>query len=667
LEPLLNLLQQRRGSIVVDLDRAQHRAFVDAYLDHEPNRLGPTFRETLFGLSGGHALFTVELVRMLQERGSLVRDRAGRWIEGATLDWETLPTRIEAVIGERVGRLPVALRALLEIAAVQGEQFSAEIVAELAGESRDAVVRRLSDELDRRHQLLVAQGIRRTGAGRRSFYRFRHVLFQRYLYGSLDPVTRGWLHEQVAAALERHYAAVPEALAEHARQLAWHYRQAELPEPAVRYLCLAGNRALELVTYEEAETHFRDGLALLAQVPAGAYRAHWELQLLMGLGTVLAITMGMAAHEVEQTFSRADALCDASTAAEDRVRILWHLWLLYFQRGLYQRALTLGESCLNIARRAAAPDLLLEAHLAVGPTLYRMGDFAASAEHLAEAHMLYDAQHELRHLHAYAHDPGADVRANEALVLWYLGYGDQARRRCAEALAGARATEHGPTLAWTLIFAAALYRRMGDATQTAHYSVQALAGANEYRLALWQGVGALYHGWALTAGGDPAAGLDKAQRGLDAIHATGMAHVRFVAVLADALLRAGRHDASAALLDPLFSRIEANGEREWEAELCRLRGELLLAEGRRADAAAWCERALAVAAAQQAKSLELRAALSLQRVLQAQGRDAEGRRRLAAVYGWFSEGFDLPDLVHARRALAEDRAGAASPAGSSRG
>ena len=127
LESLVNEFQLQFGDITVDLGKAADRQFVDAFLDSQPNVLGQGFREALFRQTGGHALFTVEMFRGMQERGDIIKDDSGRWVEGPALNWEILPARIEGVIGERIGRLPALLREILKVASVEGEVFTAEV------------------------------------------------------------------------------------------------------------------------------------------------------------------------------------------------------------------------------------------------------------------------------------------------------------------------------------------------------------------------------------------------------------------------------------------------------------------------------------------------------------------------------------------------------------
>ena len=196
---------------MIELDRADGRAFVEAYVDTEPNRLGAPFRDALYAQTGGHALFTVESLRNLQERGELFKDEAGRWVARESLDWGELPARVEAAIAERIERLPENSRRFLSAASVQGDDFTGELVAELTGEPVGEVIAALSGSLARQHHLVRSEGLQQVGSDKCSVYRFRHHLFQKYLYDELDRIERARWHAAVASSLERQVGEDPAA------------------------------------------------------------------------------------------------------------------------------------------------------------------------------------------------------------------------------------------------------------------------------------------------------------------------------------------------------------------------------------------------------------------------------------------------------------------------
>ena len=205
LSPLLQELKRRFGDIEIDLGRStpeMDRAFVDALVDSEPNRLSETFRAELCQRTQGHPLFTAELLHDMQERGDLVLEDQELWVEGDDVDWDALPARVEAVISRRISLLPAMLREALKIGSVEGETFTAEVVARILGVNGWEIVQQLSSIAGRQHRLIIGQGNQRIGNQSLSRYRFAHGLFQSYLYGNLDEAERSYLHEAVGNALE---------------------------------------------------------------------------------------------------------------------------------------------------------------------------------------------------------------------------------------------------------------------------------------------------------------------------------------------------------------------------------------------------------------------------------------------------------------------------------
>ena len=287
LEKVLAEFKRRYGDVCVDLadvGEPDGRQFVDALLATEAHRLGVEFQGALYRQTGGHPLFTIELLRAMQQRGDLHQDEAGHWVVGPKLDWETLPTRVEAVIEERVGRLDLDLQRILIVSSVEGEVFTAQVTARLVEIDELALLQRLSHVLERRHRLVRSQEELQVGSLHLSRYRFAHALFQRYLYRSLSAGERRLLHGQVAAALEELYRGQEELVAV---ELARHHSEAGDDPRALKYLTLAAGGALAAYAHREAEIYYRWALELAG---TDAERAH----LLVGLGKALS---GQAAFD----------------------------------------------------------------------------------------------------------------------------------------------------------------------------------------------------------------------------------------------------------------------------------------------------------------------------------------------------------------------------------
>ncbi len=244
-----NELRRKYGDFEIRMGEAGAREFVDALLDVTPNHLGEEFREALVRQTQGHPLFTVELLRDLTERGVITEDEGKRSVVSADLDWDTLPVRVEAVIAERIGRLPKKLQGVLRVGSVEGEDLTAEVAARIEGIDEREIIRLLSDEADKRHQLVRALDVRRSGSQRLSVYRFRHILFQKYLHHSLDRIERSYLHEQIGNTLESLLGAKAD---DAAVQLAHHFQQAGLAHKAFHYLALSGDKARQAYATQEA-------------------------------------------------------------------------------------------------------------------------------------------------------------------------------------------------------------------------------------------------------------------------------------------------------------------------------------------------------------------------------------------------------------------------------
>ncbi|MCB9107734.1 MAG: AAA family ATPase [Anaerolineales bacterium] len=260
LAPVINEIRRHYGHTPIDLAQTMTYDFVEALLDAVPNQLGPSFRTALYRRTQGHPLFTVELLRSLQVQGDLVKNSQGVWVESDSIDWASLPVRVEAVIEERLGRLDDRLRTILATAAVEGETFTVQVVAQVQNMSEGELLRILSQELARRHQLIQEQGEEKIGPTYLSRFHFRHALFQQYLYSTLSSSERRWLHGQVAAILERIYSDNLESITV---QLARHYAEAGAVEQAVTYLLQAGDRARLLYAHQEAINFYQQALEFL--------------------------------------------------------------------------------------------------------------------------------------------------------------------------------------------------------------------------------------------------------------------------------------------------------------------------------------------------------------------------------------------------------------------
>lgn len=400
LEPLLNELRRTFGEIEIRLHQTDGRRFIDALIDSQPNRLDRTFRDALYKQTAGHPLFTVEMLRGLQERGDLLRDSDGAWRETLELNWNILPARVEGVIKERIERLTPPLQAMLQVAGVIGETFCAETIAHVQKVDEQQIIRQLGAVLDQEQRLVSLQGNQRVGTQQRFQFRFRHILFQQYLYNGLDSTQRVYLHRAIAEELEQWWGDEAKLIAP---QLAHHYVNARDHARALRYFTLAGDAAFKIYATSEAEAHYRCALQLAigdGEVPNPSAYSEQLLPLYSRLGEtlelrarydeaialyeemerngqihddramVLSSLLARAAIRTTVNFARNPAegrslLERARTLAlklGDRAaeaRILWNLLILSAYTGDDRdQRLTYGEEALTAARQLKLPEQL---------------------------------------------------------------------------------------------------------------------------------------------------------------------------------------------------------------------------------------------------------------------------------------------------------------------
>jgi predicted ATPase/DNA-binding SARP family transcriptional activator len=657
LTEVIHEFERQSGEIRVRLNEAsaEGRHFVDALLDVEPNHFDELFRQALFRHSSGHALFTIELLRDLQERRILLKDVNGQWIASSHLDWQTLPVRVEGVIARRIGRLDARLQDTLTIASVEGEEFTAEVVARVQALDERQVVQALGSELDRRHHLVRAQEIRPMGARRLSLYRFRHHLFQKYLYDRLGPAECTYLHEAVGTALEELYGEQQEQLALSAAQLARHFQAAGLTEKAIDYRLLAGQQAVRAAANQEAIDHYEAGLALLYGLPDTPARARRELTLQVALGVPVTATRGYAHSDVELVYTRARALCLQLGETTQLSPVLYGLWRMSGIRGQLQAMQALADEVMALARSAQDPDLLLEAYRAVGITAFHLGESVTARTLLEQGLTLYDRQQHAAHAFHYGHDPAVSCLGYLAHILWLLGYPDQAQERCRQVLHLAEELSHPFSLGHALVWdATILHQLRREGRQVQELAQRGLDLATEHQFPHWINMATILFGWALAEQGQTAAGITRMRQGLAGWQATeaGLNLPYYLALLAEAYRRAGEVETALTLLADALTVVDQTGERWYEAELHRLHGELRWLVGAdQPDVERLFQRALTIAQQQQAKSLELRATMSLCRLWQKQGKGTAAHALLAEVYSWFTEGFDTLDLQEARALL----------------
>ena len=610
--------------------------------------LPPEVVQQIVAKTDGVPLFVEELTKMVLESG-LLQEREDYYELPGPLPALAIPATLQDSLMARLDRL-TTVKAVAQLGATIGRTFSYALLQAVAPLDEATVQHGL-------RQLVEAELVYQRGVGPQATYMFKHALIQDAAYRSLLRSTRQQSHQRIAQVLETQF---PETITTQPELVAQHYTEAGLPTHAIPYWQEAGQQARQRSANPEAVQHLTTGLALLATLPETLARAQQELDLQLALGAALIAIKGYAAPEVEQAYARARALCAQVGDTPQLFPTLQGLCQCYYGRGALPTARELGEQLLGLAQREAAPTHLLEAHDALGSTLFYLGEYAAAWRHLEQGIARTDptAEWALALRHGVA--PGVRCLAIAANVLWCLGYPAQAMRRSQEALALAQALAHPYSLALAQFWVVYLHCRRREAPTVQAQADALLTVATTQGLPLWVAVGICWRGWALAMQGQNAVGLAQLHQGLAAVLATGwtLGQSSCLVLLAEAAGHAGQVTEGLRLLAEARTAFEASGRGDGLVEAYRLQGELQQQGTRHkwAEAEACFQHALAHARQQQAKSWELRAATSLSRLWQQQGKRDEAHDLLAPIYGWFTEGFDTADLQEAK-ALLEELAG----------
>jgi hypothetical protein len=625
LPDVIRELQRAFGTIRIDLMQSDGAGFVTAFIDSEPNELSSAFRTMLYRHTSGNPLFTTELLRGMQFRGEIRYDQEGRWVEGPQLNWNELPARVEAVIAGRIEHLSPACRELLSVASVEGEEFTAEVVADVLQQDAREVCDLLSQEAGKQHRLVTAQTMRRVGGQTVALYRFRHALFQAYLYQQLDSVEKARLDGLVAQKLEQIYDQSLDLFPEMPHSLARHFEAAGLTEKAVHYYTRAGKDALRLSANQEAIAHFHSALRLLEALPAAPERDRQELELQLSLGPPLTATKGWAPPELALVYARAQELCET---IDDHVQLIPALWLLAtFRLGRSEHVDVekLVKRLERLAQQAGDPALLALASLQVSP--FYQGRFAEARWRLERASAAPDVKQQRDLALRYGMAPAVVALAYLGECLWLLGFLDQAARRMQEARELAAKVQHPMAVCYALGRSCWLAALQSELEDVSGYAAALGQVARQFHLGNFELAARFFEHWAGIQRGTPAAdGLTQMHQALEAYRATGTLFncTGFLAFLGQVCGTAGQVARGLAAVDASLDLAEQTGELWFQSEALRVKGELLCLqaadeaqpEGALRAAEACFERARQVAKQQEATSLERRAIASLDRLRQ---------------------------------------------------
>jgi class 3 adenylate cyclase/predicted ATPase len=553
-----------------------------------------------------------------------------------------IPTTLHDSLMARFDRLS-SVRRLAQIGAAIGREFSYPLLHTISGLSEDELRSALG-------RLVDSELVFQRGTPPDAVYTFKHALAQDAAHGSLLRSARQQLHAQIARALETH---VPELIDSQPELFAQHYVEAGLVEKSVTYWGQAGRRSVARSAMAEAAAQFQKGLDQLALLPDSPQHQRQELELWNALGVVLNVVKGFTAQETGQAFARARALWEHLGSPLEFLRIPFGQARYHLFRGELDLAQRLDDDLLRLSRQRNDSDGLILGHLSSGRNLRFAGRFPLSRFHLEQVLALYDPNSHRSLVDQAGTHPQNNSRSILGIVLFCLGFLDEALARSSAAIAEARMLAYLPSLASSLSNGTTVLLLVGDDAALDERADQLVAVTTEQGFPFWRAEGTMVRGWVKVKNGDVAEGISLLRSGLAAYRSVGAEGAYFIALLAMACEIAGQIDEAVTQLDDALQITERTGARWFAAELNRHKGHLRRRQGQTEAAEELYRKALSIAREQEAKLWELRAAVSLARLWAEAGRRAEARDLLAPVYGWFTEGFDTADLKEAAALLAE--------------
>jgi predicted ATPase len=619
----------------------------------------------------GNPLFMVTVVDDLLSQRVLV-SVDGQWAlrdELTTIETR-VPDSLQQLIAQQIERLSTEDRLMLEVASVEGMEFSAAAIA-VGIETATELVEERCEKLARQAQFLRAQGTAEWPDGTvAARYSFLHALYQEVLYERIPAGRRQRLHQQIG---EREEQAYGKRAREIAAALAVHFEHGRDYGKAVQYLQLAGENAVRRSAHQEAISLLSKGLELLKLLSDTPERAQQELRLLKHLGPALISEKGFTAVGIEHTYARAYDLCRRSEDLHELIYVLQGMQIFHLVRGEVRKARALAEQGFQLAQRLSTPTALLTGHAFLVEPLYFLGELTTARAHLEEAWGLYNPQEHNLDVMQHWMDPGVGLLSYLAVTSWLLGYSDQAQQRLHEGLVLAERLSHPYSSGNILIYASLFHSARREWQQAREQAEEVIRLSTEYGFPYLFAQGTVLRGRALVVLGQVEEGLGQMQQGLTFFRSTGaeLARLNFLPGLASAYARVGRVEEGLAVLAEALTVVDNTGMRLNEAGLYVMKGELLLNadlgmqnderktkrkrlasssihRSVQSEAEACFLKAVDIARKQQAKSLELRAVMSLSRLWQQQDKKKETHKLLSEIYTWFTEGFDTKDLQEAK-------------------
>ncbi|MDJ0958984.1 MAG: adenylate/guanylate cyclase domain-containing protein [Arenicellales bacterium] len=591
----------------------------------------------------GVPLFVEELTKNLLESGYLI-DAGERYALSEPLPQLAIPESLQDSLMARLDHL-ASVKEVAQLCAVIGRIFSHELIAAVSPLDGTALDEALN-------QLVESGLVYRRGQPPKASYQFKHALVQDVAYQSLLKSTRVQFHSNIARILNEQF---PAEVAAEPELLAYHYTQAGLTEQAITYWQKAGEQAVAGSANKEAVNHFAKALELLEELAESPRRYQQELGLRIDIGTPLMATRGFASPEVARTYKRARELCDLVGDKSQIFPATWGLWHSMNQTGRIDEACSLADELIAIGKRQQDSGLLLEAYHAAWTSCFAGRDLKSVREHTEKGITLYDK--DLHHKQTFrygGHDPGVCSRFISAMANCLLGYPDQARDLAEDGVVLATQLNHSFSLALALSFSSTVYllRREPHRIQSQCEKLNQLCA--EHGFPHFSPMVSMLRGWSLASESQFEEGISLMQEGLAASRAVGVKRLSFhLFIMAEVYLWAGAFRKGMDTVVEAENVVEATGEHRWEAEILRVKGDLLSKnpDVDVSEAEVAYKRAIELARQQKARLFELRATTSFARLRQNGEERTDTLDALAALYGWFTEGFTTADLQEAKALL----------------
>jgi DNA-binding winged helix-turn-helix (wHTH) protein/predicted ATPase len=612
---------------------------------------------TVYGRSEGNPLFMVNMTDYLISREAIAKENGSiKFLP--TTGQDPVPETLRGLIERQIAALPRQDQELLEVAAVAGTIFSVAVMARLLNRTRETMEAEYRELSERTHYLQYA-GLRIRPKGRGSpRYSFVHALYQKVIYDRIDEARRRRLHQAIGERTENAYPGTTETVA---AELAAHFERSGDNERAVKYMLQAAQKSYSVCAYSGTIDYANRALLLVSSLPQSPRRSEIELNLQLLIAVATCASQGYAAEETGRAFARARELSHEVNNDDLLFQSLAGIWSFHLLRGELRTALKQAQDLLALAQRTRKKLFLLNAHAAMALSFFYQGQFQSAHHHLEHALPHYDFEYHRSTISLFSWDPGVLGYCYDAQALWFLGFGERAEKTAGKAVALARqlASPFNEALRYAIQATYYAYRR--DAAKAFEMAEAALRISNDRGFLHWIALGSFNKGWSSCILGKVTEGVPLLLDGMKRWKSMGaeMAVPTFRVLLGEIYQTKGEAKKALATVDEGLTIAARNNDRHYDAELYRLKGELLLQISRRnrtsnfKEAEACFVSAIDIAHKQKARSLELRAAMSLACLWQKIGKKREAHRMLAKIYGWFTEGLNTADLKRAKELLDE--------------